>query len=247
MGKGLISSKDKLKITRMKKILRAFKHGAAVMLGVFRRPGRFSIYHYGRPEAMKYLKAAEDGIVLDLGCGSRFLSPKVIGVDLMPGQYVKLISDAEKLPLKDKSCDGIWMDAILEHTVSPENLLREARRVLKEGGWLYAEIPFLQGEHQAPADYRRWTRDGLRQLFNAWNIQWVDNVVGPFSVISYQLRCCFSLLTSFGSDKTYRIVHEAVWSYVFWPIKFLDIFFKNHPRAKENSFGFGIMVKKEIE
>lgn len=222
------------------------KHALAVLIGFLRRPGRFSLWGYPREEALERLAKAKAGWVLDLGSSGDFLGEHVIALDLNPYPGVDLVANAECLPFGNQVCEGVWMNALLEHVAFPKKVLEEARRVLKPGGWVYAEVPFLQGEHDAPgSDFRRWTREGLRQLFEDWEIDWVDVSSGPFSALAYQLRSCLSLLTSFGSDTLYRVLHEAVWSYVVWPIHFLDIFFRTHPRAREHAFGFAIMARRK--
>jgi len=229
----------------MIKLLQTIKHAIAVFVGFFRRPGRFSVFHYSRNKALERLQTASKGRVLDIGCGSRKLSPRVISLDLYPGPYVDLVADASRLPFADGECDAVWMDALLEHVPDPERILNEASRVLKDTGWIYCEVPFLQGEHSAPGDYRRWTRQGLLQLFEGWDLEWIESSSGPFSALAYQLRSCLSLLTCFGSDLLYRIMFEAVWSYVVWPIKLLDACVRCDPRAAAHAFGYAIMVRKK--
>ena len=221
-------------------------HALALLAGFFRRPGRFAVSHYPREKALQLLKAAQNGVVLDVGCGRRKLSEHVIAIDLFPKVNVDIAADATQLPFRDASCDGLWLEALLEHVEDPKRVLDEAVRVLKSGGWLYAEIPFLQGEHAAPGDYQRWTRSGLTRLFDDWEIEWLEMSSGPFSALAYQLRCCLSILTSFGSDFLYRLLFEALWGYVVWPLQWLDFIFKNHPRAAGHAFGYAVMVRKKF-
>ena len=169
------------------------KHAIAVVAERFRKPGRFSIFQYDRRKAISRLQPFPKGVILDLGCGSRELPFSVIAVDLVPNPNVSVVADACKLPFADKQCDGVWMDALLEHVVDPIAVLEEAARVLKDNGWVYCEIPFMQGEHSAPHDFRRWTRQGLIRLFDGWRIEWIKPSAGPFSALAYQLRSCLSL------------------------------------------------------
>lgn len=220
------------------------RHAIAVGVGFFRRPGRFSLYHYARDPAFERLNKAKGQRVLDLGSGAFRIAEHVTTIDLLPKKGVDVVADVCRLPFRDNTCDGIWMGGLIEHVPEPSELIRECQRVLKPGGWLYCEAPFLYGEHNAPGDYCRWTRQGLSRLFPGWEIEWVTDVTGAFSALACQLRVCLSLLTSFGSDLLYRIMHEAVWSYVVWPIKQLDVFFRHHPRATTHAVGYGIMVRK---
>lgn len=220
------------------------RHALAVWLEIFRRPGRFSVYSYSRSDAMKRLETSGQGKVLDLGCGGRRLAKHVITVDLRANACTDIIADANRLPFTNGAFEGVWMDALLEHVPNAGSLLGEVSRVLKPGGWVYAEVPFLQGYHAAPGDYTRWTTDGLRQLFKDWQVEWISMASGPFSALAYQLRNCFSILTSFGSDSLYRFLFEAVWGYVVWPLKFFDVFVRQNPRAMGHAFGYGVMARK---
>ena len=83
------------------------------------------------------------------------------------------------------------------------------------------------------------------QLVDEWHVEWFEAASGPFSAFAYQLRSCLALFTSFGSDFLYRVTFEAIWGYVVWPIKYLDVFFRNHPRAIGHAFGYAVMLKKK--
>mgnify|MGYP001585991399 CR=1 FL=1 len=223
---------------------RKIRHALAVVVAYFRRPGRFSLCHYSRESAFERLKNAKGLHVLDLGSSTFKVADHVIAVDLSCKKGVDVVADVCRLPFGNNTCDGIWMGGLLEHVPDPSGLILECHRVLKRVGWVYCETPFLYGEHNAPGDYHRWTRQGLKRLFQDWEIEWVTDVTGVFSALACQLRVCLSLLTSFGSDLLYRIMHEAVWSYVVWPIKHLDACFRWHPQAKAHAAGYGIMARK---
>lgn len=220
------------------------KHAIAVLVGYIRKPGRFSVFHYARCPAIRRTFSATSRRVLDIGCGSRRLSSGVIHVDLMRNDCVDVVADAIRLPFKDGSFEGVWMEAVLEHVTEPCRIIHEIVRVLKVDGWLYCEVPFLQGEHSAPGDFRRWTMPGLQQFFKDWQCEWIEPSSGPFSALAYQLRSCLSLLTCFGNDWFYRIMFEAIWGYVVWPIKFLDLLVKNNPNARAHAFGYAIMLRR---
>jgi len=53
---------------------------------------------------------------------------------------------------------------LLEHIADEKNLLREIRRVLKEGGMLLGSVPFLANVYPDPHDYRRFTDEFLRKM-----------------------------------------------------------------------------------
>jgi SAM-dependent methyltransferase len=60
--------------------------------------------------------------------------------------------------------DRVLCLVVLEHTRRPRQVIEEFVRVLKPGGCLHLVVPFLWEEHQAPHDYFRVTRHGVRLL-----------------------------------------------------------------------------------
>ena len=52
----------------------------------------------------------------------------------------------------------------MEHIPEPYRCVAEIKRVLKPGGRLVIQIPFLYPIHDAPLDFHRWTIYGLEQL-----------------------------------------------------------------------------------
>ncbi len=92
-----------------------------------------------------------------------------IGVDIYPSPTVDVICDAHYLPFADESFDGVWVQAVLEHVVEPNRVVSEIYRVLKLGGIVYAETPFMQQVHEAAYDFTRFTVLGHRYLFRSFD------------------------------------------------------------------------------
>ena len=115
----------------------------------------------------KYLK----GRCLNAGAGNRDISHLVdgelINQDIEAGSHndnIHIYSPLHKIPVADAHFDSIICNAVLEHVISPEEVMNEFHRVLRPGGNLYLCIPFLQPFHADPTDYQRYTRDGLVHL-----------------------------------------------------------------------------------
>ncbi len=62
----------------------------------------------------------------------------------------------------EESFDAIYCHSVLEHIARPEKFFANAMTVLKPGGRLYICVPFMYVEHEAPYDFNRFTRYGLR-------------------------------------------------------------------------------------
>lgn len=166
--------------------------------------------------------------ILDLGSGTRRLHPGIINLEIGAFPNVNLIGDGTQLPLADNSFDLVICQAVLEHVRDPQSVVAEIERVLKTGGQVYAEIPFLQGFHADPHDYQRYTRSGIEYLFR--NFTKVDSgvCVGPSSAVAWMAREYLSLLI--GSGKARSVAAQLLGWLTFW-IKYCDIWLVRHPQA----------------
>lgn len=70
--------------------------------------------------------------------------------------------DIENLQFPDASFDAAVCWSVLEHVPHPEKAISEIHRVLKPGGQVWVQLPFLFPYHESPSDYWRVTPDGLR-------------------------------------------------------------------------------------
>jgi len=80
-------------------------------------------------------------VVYDLGCGSHKW-PSSIGIDLSAESGADIIADIEHLEgvVPDDVADTVVLVHSLEH-VNPLAVLKQARRILKQGGKIHVEVP----------------------------------------------------------------------------------------------------------
>lgn len=159
------------------------------------------------------------GAILDVGGDGRAsifrflqLNPgaKVVSVDLIPEHkpdYVLNI-EIEKIPLPDYSVDYVLAFGLIEHISSIDNLLAEARRLLKPGGKFLATVPFLVNVHPDPHDYWRLTDEKIIQVMEKAGFHEVSVTAigsGPF-LAAYSL-------TEFAYPRFLRLLFlPVVWS-----------------------------------
>ena len=66
------------------------------------------------------------------------------------------------MPFADAAIDHALLLDVAEHLPEPGQSFSELHRVLKPGGSLTIQVPFLYPLHDEPLDFQRWTRHGLR-------------------------------------------------------------------------------------
>lgn len=139
-----------------------------------------------------------DGAILDVG-GSK----KSGYHELIKGNHaittgninesygIDVVFNAEEpWPFPDGSFDGVLFVNILEHLYHYDIALREARRVLKEGGIIAGVVPFMFNVHASPNDYFRYTKSALLKIFEEHEfiiVRVKELGTGAFSVIYHCL------------------------------------------------------------
>lgn len=125
------------------------------------------------------------GQLYDLGCGeapyrawlSRYVD-RYIGVDwgaCIHGSNADLLADLNQpLPIEDAVADTVLSLSVMEHLRDPQQFLSEAYRILKPGGTMVLQVPFMWSVHEAPYDYYRYTRFGLDYMFHKAGFRAID-------------------------------------------------------------------------
>lgn len=118
------------------------------------------------------------GDLLDLGCGDvplyglyRDRVSSVTCVDWADSplavRHVDHLFDLnEPIPLAGESFDTVVLSDVLEHLYEPKRALREVGRLLRPGGLLLMNVPFMYGLHGQPHDHFRYTRFSLGKMLS---------------------------------------------------------------------------------
>ena len=138
--------------------------------------------------------------VLDAGAGearheSFFRGRRYVAVDLAVGDtawnYSRLdaVADLCALPFRNGSFDAAINVVTLEHIAEPARALQEMARALKPGGRIFLAVPQDWEVHQAPHDYFRYTRYGIRELLRQAGLEIVriEPAGGYFRLLSRRL------------------------------------------------------------
>jgi SAM-dependent methyltransferase len=135
---------------------------------------------------LRFAKAVPAGArVLDAGAGegrhaAAFAHARYCGVDLAVGDsawdYGRLdcIADVVGLPFPNACFDAAIHIVTIEHLPDPAGALAEIGRVLRSEAPLLVIAPHEWEVHQAPHDYFRYTRYGLRHLLEKAGFEIVD-------------------------------------------------------------------------
>jgi SAM-dependent methyltransferase len=132
----------------------------------------------------------------------------LIAFDVYSSPFVQFVADGHSIPLADASVDGVIVQAVLEHVTDPWRVVEEIHRVLRPGGVVYADTPFMQQVHEGAYDFTRFTDSGHRYLFRrferidsgavtgagaalAWSIEYFTRALTRSKRVGRLARLCF--------------------------------------------------------
>ncbi len=162
--------------------------------------------------------------------------------DVAHGPNTNIIIDAHQIPFKDASFDLVIAQAVLEHVLDPFQCVSEINRVLKQGGMIYAETPFMQQVHGGKYDFHRFTHLGHRRLFRHFEEVKSGIVCGPGSSLAWALR--YFMLSFAPNKKIDRIISYGSSFLVFW-LKYFDYLISSTNGAYDAACGYYFWGQKQ--
>ena len=173
-----------------------------------------------------------DGLYLDVG-GTGTIHPSVLTVNIAPSSDTDIVADAQLLPFKDNSVDGVFILLVLEHVPCPFEIAKEIHRVLKPGGFVFATLPFLQVMHENPKDYFRYTPDGIRELFLKFEEQSLQVASGPSATVIWVLKEYIALLCPFSNYSLIYVSVREIAGWILFPLILFDLYLKKKKRVEK--------------
>jgi SAM-dependent methyltransferase len=166
--------------------------------------------------------------ICDVGAGGRRIVPDVVTVDAVAAAGVDLTGDIHNLPIPDGSFDCVFCTGTLEHVRDPSRAVEELHRILKPGGIVHIDVPFIQGYHPDPTDYWRFTLDGLRLLCKRFEEIESGTYIGPSCGLVWIVREWANSLTSNRILSNMLLVPVAL---LTAPLKYVDYLVLNSTRS----------------
>lgn len=186
-----------------------------------------------------------DGFGLNVGAGHTRIDPRMRNLDIFAGPNIDYVGRAEAIPLPDASVDLVITQEVLEHVADPFKAITEIQRVLKPGGTLYLQLPFIIGYHPGPTDFWRFTREGIVRLVEISGLQCQEvGVAVGASTGFYRVAVeYFAILFSVPLPPLYMPL-KALFALLLYPIKWLDALTAFSKQTDRVAGGYYIVARK---
>jgi SAM-dependent methyltransferase len=190
----------------------------------------------------KLLAALGDvpGVILIVGGGRQrgWLDPMltastahyVVYCDVDKWADVDVFCDAHDLPFISGFADAVIQTAVLEHVMDPARVATEMARVVKSGGYIYSELPFMQQVHEGAYDFTRFTLGGHRRLFNQFTEIETGMVAGPATALLWAIE---NFALAFSGRAGVRRMMKGLVRVLFGWIKYFDHWLADKPQAMD--------------
>lgn len=188
-------------------------------------------------------KSGASPLVLNVGGGPYRVSADEITLNIGPFPNVDLIADGQRIPVADDTFDAVFSLAVLEHVPDAPRVVAEMLRVLKPGGYLYSEVPFIFFFHGYPSDFQRYTREGMKRLFGELEGVRVGMTHGPVSAVLQSGNMALQLLVP-PRPRLLRKAANGLYRLFLFPLKYLDRYLRDHPEAHTVAGGFYAIGRK---
>jgi uncharacterized protein YbaR (Trm112 family) len=152
----------------------------------------------------------------------------LLETDVFMTRRTRLVCDAHDIPFENQTFDAVVIQAVLEHVVDPWRCVEEIQRVLKDGGFVYAEVSFMQQVHAGAYDFTRFTHLGLRRLFRSFAEISSGVSCGPGTAAAWSVQ---HLALSFFEGRWSRWLAIVVARLASFWLRYLDRFLLDKPGA----------------
>lgn len=108
--------------------------------------------------------------ILNAGSSNTRYGSCCINVDIQAKPNVDVVCDIHELPSSLGEFDAIVCNAVLQYCQDPDKVAREFYRVLKPGGLVFVDAPWVQPFCDDTPDRLRFSEEALRSIFSQFEI-----------------------------------------------------------------------------
>lgn len=155
---------------------------------------------------------------------------------------INLICDAHDIPFESGSFDAVIAQAVLEHVADPNRCVEEFHRVLKPGGVVYAETPFMQQGHLEPFDFTRFTKNGHRRLFRRFTLISQGPAAGPATALAWAWQ--YFLLACSNDSRPMNAIALVMGRITGGIVKYMDYWLDGRPNSASGASGYCFLGTK---
>jgi len=138
--------------------------------------------------------------------------------------------------------DTVLLLEVLEHVPNPQRVVSEIFRVLRPGGKVILSVPHLSRLHEEPFDFYRYTRHGLKHLFDQAGFRAIEIIPrgGLFCFLGHQISTALIC-----STWHLPILRDLVFAFNKWLVVLPSFWLDRHTdHSKLFALGYVLVARK---
>ena len=175
-----------------------------------------------------------DPRILNVGSSSVRLSVNSVNVDIVDKPDVDIVADAQSLPDLGQF-DVVVADAMLQYVPDPMRAVDSFERLLRPGGYLFVDAPWMQPYCPDRPDLKRFSRAELLRLFERFDIVECGPSITSGSAIAYAACRVAGRLTG---NRYVDFVFRVATTHLTWPLRYINA------GAEESAGAFYLVARK---
>lgn len=165
-------------------------------------------------------------------------------INLTLGPHVDLVADSHDLPFRDGTLDGAVAHAVVDHVIDVQRSMSEIHRVLKPGGLIYVEAPFMQPVHLGRHDFLRFTLLGVRRLMRDYEL--IDQGIGCGPGMALGMAYASFIQSFFRREMPRRAAFQFARLTAFW-LKYFDRYLSRTPGGMDAMAGSYFLGRRSAQ
>lgn len=163
------------------------------------------------------------GKVLDIGCGNKPYfklfhnnCQEYVGCDIAQSSEnkVDVICNATNIPIADNTFDTVFCTQVIEHIEDHDKLLSEMFRILKPDGHVILSGPMYWHLHEEPYDFFRFTKYGLKFIFERRGFQIVETLANGGKWATFGQMVIHTFPKKLVKKKLFRKLNNKLFSFL---------------------------------
>lgn len=136
-------------------------------------------------DEFELLQPARHARILNAGSASVRFGKNCVNVDIQAKPNVDIVADMQALPANLANFDAVICSASLQYCEQPRLAAAEFYRVLKPGGLLFVDAPWVQPYCPDTPDRYRFSQEALRNLFSDFEVLRLEASIRPGAAFAY--------------------------------------------------------------
>lgn len=157
--------------------------------------------------------------ILNAGSKSTRFGKNCINIDIQPAPNVDIVGDIHSLPRDAGQFDAVICTAVLQYCRNPFLVADEFMQALNPGGYLFVSAPWLQGYCPDTPDRWRFSADGLREVFNKFEIVECAPGIRPGSAWAY---LGFQIAEDATRNRYINFALRNAVKWLLWPLRWIE-------------------------